>query len=456
MYSSTTGERFFSKGIAYNPRNVKFDAGRMHDEGKCTPGSPELGQLEYAEDPTQDKYETLWGPALVAMAGAGINTVRLYNVDPETDHTRFMQTAASLGIYVIVPLTRKDWGYLPAFTAPECYTRDIEGYGNVGTNLLVSAKLIVKQFSKHDNVLLFTVANELALLDSNGFAAYPCVKALTRDIHRYQETCAASMRRVPLIYADMDMGPPDRKIVADYLSCKLESDDDVVDAYGINVYSWCDSEYLDDHGRDNFQYSPYYPIMQDFEHFEKPLLMTEFGCNTGSFKTACPYKGGRTWSDVRTFFHQFKEILSGALAFEFSMEDNEYGVALTPGFTADPENAKKIYLLDNYYALAEQFKSHSVSRDWDGAETANCKWRPSDAAPLSSPHAPSVCPSAEVVQQVFDRHRIKDAPNWSSPLPPTPENVSDGDLAECPKYEVSKTAREEGCCHMKCPEEPQP
>ena len=97
----------------------------------------------------------------MAMANAGINVVRIYNVDPLEDHTRFMQTASSLGIYVIVPLTRHDWGYLPAFASPECYTRVIDGYGHVGTNLLTSAKLIVKQFSRWDNTLLFTVANEL-------------------------------------------------------------------------------------------------------------------------------------------------------------------------------------------------------------------------------------------------------------------------------------------------------
>ena len=34
------------------------------------------------------------------------------------------------------------------------------------------------------------------------------------------------MRRVPLIYSDVDAGPPDRKIVAEYMTCALEHEDD--------------------------------------------------------------------------------------------------------------------------------------------------------------------------------------------------------------------------------------
>merc|ERR1719221_567626 len=190
-----------------------------------------MEKLDYAADPTADEQEPVWSEALNAMANMGVNTVRLYNIDPMISHKKFMDYAASLGMYVIVPLTRHDWGFLPAGSpAPLCYTEELEGYGNVGTNVLVSAKLIVKQFSQYDNVLLFTVANEMTVEDKNGYAAFPCVKALTRDIHKYQAECGKSMRRIPLIYADMDMGPPYREMVGRYLTCALESEDDAVDA----------------------------------------------------------------------------------------------------------------------------------------------------------------------------------------------------------------------------------
>lgn len=111
------------------------------------------------------------------------------------------------------------------------------------------------------------VANEIDHLDKEGFAAYPCIKALTRDIHRYQRE--KGHRKVPLIYSNKDWRakktyyvtmffpeammstffPPDnlqdqggreRQDIANYLTCELESGDDVLDAFGLNAYSWCD------------------------------------------------------------------------------------------------------------------------------------------------------------------------------------------------------------------------
>ena len=35
------------------------------------------------------------------------------------------------------------------------------------------------------------------------------------------------------------------------------------------------------------------------------------------------------------------DFVSGAIAFEFSMENNEYGLVLTPGFLAGQERANK-------------------------------------------------------------------------------------------------------------------
>ncbi len=85
-----------------------------------------------------------------------------------------MRQAAALGLSVMVPLTRGDWGFLPATASPKCYyeawiledvlqqkdpqkqqqslrilstCQDLPDYGHVGLNLLTSSKLIVDQFS---------------------------------------------------------------------------------------------------------------------------------------------------------------------------------------------------------------------------------------------------------------------------------------------------------------------
>eukprot|EP00913_Durusdinium_trenchii_P032670 g30579.t1 len=180
----------------------------------------------------------------------GANTVRLYNIDPRESHEKFMKKALSLGLY---------------------------DYGNVGNNVLAFAKTVMKEFAQYNNTLMFTAANELAQLDKtlgpvpaqlagrisvvtkgikpqwkvacaasaivsrNGYAAFPCVKAFVRDLHNHQAECNSTMRRVPLIYSDVDTGGgAARKVVADYLTCALDSEADAVDAYGLNVYSWCD------------------------------------------------------------------------------------------------------------------------------------------------------------------------------------------------------------------------
>lgn len=75
----------------------------------------------------------------------------------------------------------------------------------------------------------------------------------------------------------------------------MEGPDDAVDAYGLNVYSWCDKEFPDETGKHNFEYSPYSAIRDEFKHFSIPLLFTEFGCTQGQFMTWCPYRLGARW-----------------------------------------------------------------------------------------------------------------------------------------------------------------
>ena len=425
LYDSVTGKRFFAKGVAYNPRNEHY----QHNFGpsvqlpgwvdKCVPGKPEGGYRGYSADVQTDALEEYWSADLEAMANMGANTVRLYNIDPRESHDKFMKKAESLGLYVIVPLTGKDWGFLPAFPAPDCYTQEIEGYGNVGTNLLAFAKTVMKEFAPYNNTLMFTAANELAQLDKNGYAAFPCVKAFVRDLHNYQAECNSTMRRVPLIYSDVDTGGgAARKVVADYLTCALESDADAVDAYGLNVYSWCDETYPGDGKADNFQYSPYKDIKQDFKDFSVPFIFSEFGCNLGIFKTKCPYPDGRTWPDVKHFLGEdMGQFMSGAVAFQWSMDKEEYGLTLSPGFLAGQD---KLYLLDNYFNLQKVYKKYNVNATWDASpsEVDKCNFVPEDVAPMAEPHKRPACPSRALWTKVQHQRGVDKVVDWTV-LPPS-------------------------------------
>jgi len=455
LYHADTQKRFFAKGIAYNPRNLNWNGVTEGPRANstCVAGTPKYKTLEYTADVTADEHEEEFNQALKAITELGANTVRLYNIDPEKSHAKFMHRAAELGIYVMVPLTRMDWGFLPAFPSPDCYEKVLDDYGHVGVNLLTSAKTIVKEFSKYTNTLMFVVANELPVNDKNGFAAFPCVKALTRDIHRFQASCAEGMRRVPLLYADQDIGQPDRLTVAQYMTCAQQSAEDAVDAYGLNVYSWCDDHYLDNHGKPSFRYSPYQAIIDDFGHMEKPLLFTEFGCNVGkNFEALCPYENpkGRTWPDVPHMFREMDEVLSGAIAFEYSQEKNQFGIVLTPGFLEGQDELRK---LASFYALQEKFTHNSVNPKWDGIDTSSCTAKPSDVAPLKKTHAASSCVGGAAAQRLQERHGVDRVVDWSD----IPEPINSSTLAaynasevSCPAWHVPASEHKESCCHMNC------
>ena len=244
---------------------------------------------------------------------------------------------------------------------------------------------------------MFVVANEMELLDREGFAAFPCVKALTRDIHRYQKE--KGFRKVPLIYSNADQGGKARLEIANYLTCELESPDDVVDAFGLNVYSWCDPSY-GPNGVEDFKYSPYEEILKDFKSLSKPFLFTEFGCNTGAFETECPaYKGGRTWVQVAAMIKNMGDFLNGAVAFEFSMENNQYGLVITPGFL---QGQNELVITDNYYALKKEFTTHNVNPT-------------SQARQLPLPK----CISKGMADELQRREHVRELSDWSR-LPPTP------------------------------------
>jgi len=440
LYDSVTGKRFFAKGVAYNPRNEHY----QHDFGpsvrlpgwvdKCIPGKPEGGYRGYSADVQTDDLEHYWTADLEAMANMGANTVRLYNIDPQKSHAKFMKKAESLGLYVIVPLTGKDWGFLPAFPAPDCYTQEIEDYGNVGTNVLAFAKSVMKEFAQYNNTLMFTAANELAQLDKNGYAAFPCVKAFVRDLHNYQAECNSTMRRVPLIYSDVDTGGgAARKVVADYLTCALESEADAVDAYGLNVYSWCDETYPGDGKADNFQYSPYKDIKKDFKDFSVPFIFSEFGCNLGIFKTKCPYPDGRTWPDVKHFIGEdMGQFMSGAVAFQWSMDKEEYGLTLSPGFLAGQD---KLYLLDNYFNLQKVYKKYLVNSTWDASPSKvdQCSFRPEDVAPMEEQHKRPACPKKDLWMKVQRQRGVDKVVDWTVLPPPATALIGNATLniSEC-------------------------
>ena len=192
-------------------------------------------------------------------------------MDPNVDHTAFMEACAERGIYVTVPVTGAVYGILDASrNSPGCYTDIIpvscshrrlpqridandsvrpsersvlvvmpltavhvlpawrwngQGYGDgrtLGTVLVEYALEIVKEFSAFNNAFSFVVGNEVYLHSTVGFGCIPCVKALVRDIHAWQRGCLGGVRAVPLVYAAQHQPATIQMWIANYLSCQVQ------------------------------------------------------------------------------------------------------------------------------------------------------------------------------------------------------------------------------------------
>jgi len=229
----------------------------------------------------------------------------------------------------------------------------------------------------------------------------------------------------------------------------LESKDDAIDVYGLNAYSYCEKRYPGDGKKDNFNYSPYKDLKKDFKNLPIPMLFTEFGCIEGDFVSKCPYKGGRTWPDVKYFFNRVMgEIVSGAIAYTYEQDYEERGMVLTPGFLKGQD---ELYLLDNYFTLRKQFLTHHVSDKWDGipSDITACDWTPDEVADQRHSHDRQTCPSTKDGHQLMKRRGTANLTDWHV-LPPTPEaplsNING--QSECPEdVSVDAVMAAEAQCH---------
>ena len=88
FFDSVTGQEFRMKGMAFFPRP---NSGKMAN----------VGNYDWAAD----KHEDVWKPHLKVLQDLGVNTIRLYSVDPGVSHDKFMCACSDAGMYVLVGIT---------------------------------------------------------------------------------------------------------------------------------------------------------------------------------------------------------------------------------------------------------------------------------------------------------------------------------------------------------------
>ncbi len=320
---------------------------------------------------SDDNLDTI--TALVSDGGdwakLDINAIRVYQVEPEKSHDKVMELLASKGIYVMVGAV-KHGASLP---------RD----GTYPCNVLDRTKAVVDAFVGYDNVLCFSVANEV-LNNPGQQSTAAAVKALVRDTKAYMAS-KDSYRNIPVGVAMRDIRDYTWP-AAKYYTCGPASDR--VDFIAYNVYIWCVGSSPSRTG----QIDAYHKVYDFFKDFPVPVFFGEHGCTIGT---------PRPWDQI-PYLYGNKEIypapspsqtanmadaISGGFVFRYILRQEDKGLVTSTPNGPKTENGG----FDNLVTEFTQIKSFASTAG--SADPKDCStWAESDY----NPTMPAQCGSAPV------------------------------------------------------------
>ncbi|KAF4983448.1 hypothetical protein FZEAL_1177 [Fusarium zealandicum] len=273
------GTQFYMKGVAYQQdtaaagaTNTKADSyiDPLADEDACKRDVPLLKEL-------------------------GTNIIRTYAINPEKDHSACMKLLDAAGIYVISDLSE------PSVSI----NRDEPKWD---TTLFNRYKGVIDELAQYDNVVGFFAGNEVSNNKSNTEAsAY--VKAAVRDSKRHIK--AKHSRWLGVGYAANDDADI-REEIADYFNCG--DDDERIDYWGYNIYSWCGESSMEDSGYDT--------QAKFFKDYSVPVFFAEYGCNKPDGAA------GRIFQETTALYDEKEmvDVFSGGIVYMYFQEDNDYGL----------------------------------------------------------------------------------------------------------------------------------
>ncbi|CAN3358904.1 1,3-beta-glucanosyltransferase Pga4p [Diutina catenulata] len=284
-------DRFYMRGLDYQPGGSSKLTDPLADDKTCDRDIPYFKEL-------------------------GINTIRVYSVDNTKQHDHCMKALADAGIYVIVDVN----------TPKQSISRDHQAECSYNTAYLEQVFATMIEMERFDNTLGFFAANEV-INDDSSTAAALYVKAVVRDMKTFLKN--RKMRQVPVGYSAADV-EENRLESANYFNC---GDDEMarVDMFGFNDYSWCNDA--------SFESSGYKDKVKQFGKYSLPLFFSEYGCNKGRPKA-------RPFTEVEAIFStKMSSVFSGGLVYEYSTEENDYGLVKIDGddieTSDDYDNLKK-------------------------------------------------------------------------------------------------------------------
>lgn len=189
------------------------------------------------------------------MKSLGVNSIRVYHVDPSANHDDCMNTFSQAGIYPWIDLdTYESYILQPTSLTPTWNQTQHDMFAKV-----------MDAFAKYDNVAGFFVANELMNNPEESVAA-PYVKAAARDMKAYRDS--KGYRKFPIGYTAADIASL-RPNLQNYLACGSDAAD-AIDVYGLNAYEWC--------GNVDYQTSGYAALQKNASQYNIPIFFSETGC----------------------------------------------------------------------------------------------------------------------------------------------------------------------------------
>jgi len=260
-------ERFYVRGIAYQPGGSSANLDPLADPKVCLPDI--------------DKFKDL-----------GLNMIRVYSTDNSKDHSECMDALAEAGIYVALDANNPDYSINRDKPEPS--------YNHV---YLQSVFATIDEFIKYDNTFGFFSGNEVIHDEKETTLSARFVKATTRDMRQYIRARGYRKALVGYSAADVD----DNRIPsAHYFNCGTE--DERSDFFAFNDYAWCSSSYT---------VSGWDKKVKQFTGYGIPIFLSEYGCK----------KNARDFREIEALMSdKMTPVYSGGLMYEYTFEENAYGI----------------------------------------------------------------------------------------------------------------------------------
>lgn len=275
FFYETNGTQFFMKGVAYQQDIQGGGNGSTSTDSSY-------------QDPLADAAACRRDIPLLQELQT--NTIRVYAINPEQDHTECMQLLTDAGIYVIADLSEPRTSINRA--APRWDSQLYDRYTSV-----------IDLMSQYTNTLGFFAGNEVSNEMSNTNAS-AFVKAAVRDMKKYIRD--RNYRPMGVGYATND----DAEIRSDmeaYFNCGPAEES--IDFWGYNIYSWC--------GESSYEESGFDQRTLEFSSYTVPVFFAEYGCNQVQ---------PRPFTEVGALYgDQMTPVWSGGIVYMYFQEANDYG-----------------------------------------------------------------------------------------------------------------------------------